>query len=165
MGKIILVIINLQLLIPWLLIEFILWLDLLEELQKSFYTVKDLQVLFQKKTLFLSNLVHILHKFLIKVWSMTTLGKVMIFFKIKWKFLLNFWNNVKLMILLLMMAQVLNVIFPLSPLTYQLCMLKMQSTFKTWVGQFMLNLESAYQFKKLNMIKLLLSSNQIKLRI
>ena len=165
MGKIILVIINLQLLIPWLLIEFILWLGLLEELQKSFYTVKDLQVLFQKKTLFLSNLVHILHKFLIKVWSMTTLGKVMIFFKIKWKFLLNFWNNVKLMILLLMMAQLLNVIFLLSPLTYQLCMLRIQSTLKTWVDQFMWKLESAYRFKKLNMIKLLLSSNQTKLPI
>ena len=165
MGKIILVIINLQLLIPWLLIEFILWLGLLEELQKSFYTVKDLQVLFQKKTLFLSNLVHILHKFLIKVWSMSTLGKVMIFFKIKWKFLLNFWNNVKLMILLLMMAQLLNVIFLLSPLTYQLCMLRIQSTLKTWVDQFMWKLESAYRFKKLNMIKLLLSSNQTKLPI
>jgi hypothetical protein len=110
-------------------------------------------------------LAHFLHKFWIKVWLMSTLGRVMIIFKIKWKFPLNFWNNVKLMMLLLMMAQLLNVIFLRSPLTYQLCMLRIQSTLKTWVDQFMWKLESAYRFKKLNMIKLLLSSNQTKLPI
>ena len=165
MGKIILVISHLRLLILWLFIEYIQWLGLLEELRKSFYTDKDLQVLFQKKTPSLLNSAHFLHKFWIKVWLMSTLGRVMIIFKIKWKFPLNFWNNVKLMMLLLMMAQLLNVIFQRSPLTYQLCMLRIQSTLKTWVDQFMWKLESAYQFKKLNMIKLLLSSNQTKLPI